>query len=170
MMIYDNKKIRRQDRLLEEDRAREILRSAEYGILSLADSDDTVYGIPINFVWDGQTSLYIHCAPEGRKLRCMESHPQVSFCVVGRVNLLPSKFTTEYESIVLTGEAHTDLSDDERLHALTLLLGKLSPDDLDNGLKYAEKSFHRVKIVRIDITAWSGKSKRMHGNPSYMND
>lgn len=161
-MRYDNSRVRRQDRLLEEARAIELLRTAEYGTLSLIDEDGLPYGIPVNYVWDGKDSLYIHCAPEGKKLRAIAAHPEVSFCIVGDVNLLPSKFTTEYESIVLKGTAHIGLSPEERMRALVLLVEKLSPDDVEIGKKYAEKSFHRTEIIRLDITEFSGKTKRMH--------
>ena len=102
MMAFDNSNVRRQDRLLDEERAVALLRTAEWGVLSMCDTDGAPYGLPLNYVWDGASSLYIHCAPEGRKLRCLEHEQRVSFCIVGNVNLLPSKFTTEYESIVLT--------------------------------------------------------------------
>ena len=75
------------------------------------------------------------------------------------VNLLPSKFTTEYESVILRGTAHIDLSEEERRHALHLLLEKLSPNDMELGKVYVEKSFHRTEIIRIDITEYSGKRK-----------
>ncbi len=158
-MTFDNSDVRRQDRLLDEEQAAALLRRAEWGVLSMCDAGGTPYGIPVNYVWDGDSALYIHCAPEGRKLRCLDQEPKVSFCIVGNVNLLPSKFTTEYESIVLTGVAVRHLDEQERRHALELLLDKLSPDDKQVGMKYAEGSFHRVEIIRIDITSWSGKRK-----------
>lgn len=160
-MKYDNSAVRRQDRLMEEDRALDLLRTAEYGTLSMIDEEGRPYGIPVNYVWDGKASIYIHCAPEGRKLRAISAHPEVSFSIVGRVNLLPSKFTTEYESLVLRGTAHLGLPEEERMHALVLLLEKLSPDDMEIGKKYAEKSFFRTEIIRIDISLFSGKTKRM---------
>ena len=158
-MKYDNSVVRRQDRLLDEERARALLRSAEWGVLSMCDEDGAPYGLPVNFVWDGASSLYLHCAPDGRKLRCLSHEPRVSFTIVGRVHLLPAKFTTEYESVILTGAASHQLGDDEKRHALELLLDKLSPNDKEVGMKYAAASFHRVKIIRLDIVHWSGKRK-----------
>lgn len=160
-MVYDNSKVRRQDRLLDESRAIELLCTAEYGTLSMIDQEGCPYGIPVNFVWDGKDSLYIHCAPEGRKLRAIAVHPEVSFSIVGDVNLLPSKFTTEYESIVLKGTAHIGLPPEERMRALVLLVEKLSPNDVEIGKKYAEESFYRTEIIRMDITEYSGKTKRV---------
>lgn len=160
-MKFDNRVVRRQDRLLEQERATALLRTAEWGVLSMRDEDGAPYGIPINYVWDGEASLYLHCAPDGRKLRCLDHEPRVSFTIVGRVNLLPAKFTTEYESIVLTATATRHLPDDEKRHALELLLDKLSPNDKEVGMKYATASFHRVEIIRLDIERWSGKRKQV---------
>ncbi len=160
-MRYANEKIRRQDRLLEETNARMLLQSCEYGVLSMRDEDVGAYGIPLSFVWDGGSAIYIHCAPVGRKLRCIATYPTVSFCVVGKTNVLPDKFTTEYESVIATCNASTGLSDDEKMNALRLLLRKYSPSDQIVGQQYAEKSFHRTEIIRLDILDFSGKCKRV---------
>ena len=159
-MNYDNSHVRRQDRLLDEARARELLATAEYGVISMVDLDAKPYGVPVNFVFDVDC-IYIHCATEGRKLDILEIHEEVSFCIVGRVNLLPSKFTTEYESVILTGEATIITDDEERMHALELLLEKYSPNDVKVGMKYAQSSFSRTEIIRIDIDTFSGKQKRV---------
>ena len=149
-MKYVNNRVRRQDRLMDEQRALELLRDGEYGVLSMV-ADDAGYGIPVNFVWDGDHSVYIHCAPEGRKLQAIEKNPKVSLCIIGNVNLLPRNFTTEYESAIFFGEARIHLSDD-----------KLSADFKEIGDKYAHKSFHRVEIIRIDFNEFSGKRKKVH--------
>lgn len=158
---YTNEGVRRQDRLLAEAEAFRLLEHGEYGVLSMVTPDGTAYGVPVNYVWDGQCALYVHCAPEGKKLRCLSIRSRVSFCIIGHTHVLPDKFTTEYESIVLVGEARIGLQPDERKHALELLLRKYSPDDLTVGLKYAGKSFPRTEIIRLDIVEMSGKSKRM---------
>ena len=67
-MRYDNSKVRRQDRLMDEKRAIELLKSNEYGILSMISETGEAYGVPINYVWDGGESIYNHCAQEGKKL------------------------------------------------------------------------------------------------------
>ena len=159
-MDFDNSDVRRQDRLLGEERACEILRQGEYGVLSMqAESGRGAYGIPVSFAWDGENAIYMHCAPQGRKLRCIDACAEVSFCVVGRTKVIPAGFTTAYESIVVRGRAERGLGDDERLKALALLLDKYCPDDKETGLQYARKSFARAEIIRLDILSASGKSK-----------
>ena len=87
-MIYDNTMVRRQDRLLDEPRAWELLQKGEYGLLSLVDLQGNPYGIPINYVWDGHDHIYLHCAPEGKKLNSIKLHREASFCVVGRTHVV----------------------------------------------------------------------------------
>jgi nitroimidazol reductase NimA-like FMN-containing flavoprotein (pyridoxamine 5'-phosphate oxidase superfamily) len=161
-MIYLNDKVSRQDRVLEEKRALELLFQAEYGVLSMVDEKNQPYGIPINFVFDGKDAIYFHCALQGKKLISIDSCQTVSFCVVGNTRVIQNRFTTEYESIVLECTAKRNLSSSEKMKALELILDKYCPDHKDTGLKYAEKSFDRTEIVRLDIKIWSGKCKKMN--------
>lgn len=158
-MNFVNKPVRRQDRLLDENAARLLLQDGEYGVLSMQSENGGGYGIPVNYVWDGNHAVYIHCAPEGRKLGCIATCNRVSFCVVGDTKVVPDKFTTSYESIVLDCLAYTGLACEERMKALELLLDKYSPEDKADGMKYAEKSFHRTDVIRLDILECSGKTK-----------
>ena len=75
--LYDNASVRRRDRLLSAEEAAGVLRRGEYGFLAMQDAGDGAYGVPISYVWDGGSCIYLHCAPEGRKLRCLElgAHP-----------------------------------------------------------------------------------------------
>ena len=163
-MEYNNNDIRRQDRLFSEEEARELLRNGEYGVLSMVDGngDEAVaYGVPVSYVWDGDDALYVHCAKEGRKLRCLSGNARVSFCVVGQTRVIPDKFTTAYQSIVLECRAATGLADDERRKALRMILDKYSREYAEIGSKYAERSFPRTEIIRLTVIKWSGKSKRV---------
>lgn len=160
-MKYINANVRRQDRLLDEPSARWLLKNGEYGILGMINETGGVYSVPVSYVWDGENSLYFHCAVEGRKLRCLDSNNSVSFCVVGRTKVIAEKFTTEYESIVLECKAFRNLSEDEKMKAFRLILEKYTPEEIDKGMQYAKDAFSKTEIVRLDIADWSGKCKRL---------
>jgi len=159
-MDYNNQSVRRQDRLLPKAEASELLNHGEYGILSMVSENNTGYGIPLSYAIE-EDKLYFHCAPEGEKLRALALNNQVSFCIVGNTKVISHQFTTAYESVIVKGTMTTDLSIEERMHALELILDKYSPNDKVVGLKYAEKSFHRTAILRMDITSVSGKRKAL---------
>lgn len=158
---FDNAEVRRRDRLLDEESARGLLRRGEYGVLSMVGDDGGGYGVPLSYVWDGAGRIYVHCAPEGRKLRCVDRVPEVSFCVVGATKVAPAKFTTAYESVVVRARAVRALPEEERWRALRLLLGKYAPEECETGLIYARRSFARTEILRLEILAVSGKCKRV---------
>ena len=160
MMTYDTSNIRRQDRLLPEEKAYDLLKKGEYGTLSMVSEEGTGYGIPINFVYDeGQDCIYFHCAMEGKKLRCLEKNNRVSFCTIGKTSVISNQFTTAYESVMVNGTMDIHLSDPERRHGLSFLLDKYCPNDKVIGLKYIEKSFHRTNVIRLNISSCSGKNK-----------
>ena len=47
------------------------------------------------------------------------------------------------------------------MSALSLLLSKYCPNDKMVGMQYAEKSFFRTEIIRLDIEEVSAKSKAL---------
>ena len=156
-MNYDNSKVRRQDRLLDIENALALLSNVEYGFLAFGNETGG-YGIPINFVFSTE-SIYFHCAPEGEKLRYLDKN--VCFCVVGTTTVQSSKFTTEYESVLVFGKIQVVEDDVERMKVLELLIDKYSAEHKEVGLEYAKKSFNRTKILRLNIERVSGKCKKM---------
>ena len=151
-------KMRRSDRQLTDYEARSILHTGEYGVLSTCSAKGIPYGTPVNYVYNDEV-IYFHCAPEGEKLKALAANNRVSFCVIGKTRVIPDQFTTAYESVLVNGTVALDLSDSEKLHALELILDKYSPDDKAVGMKYAEKSFQRTCVMRLDIASVSGKCK-----------
>ncbi len=89
------KEIRRKDRATDNEAALALLNDGEYGVLSTVDQDNQPYGTPVNYaVVDN--SIFIHSATEGCKLENIRSNSNVSFCVVGKTELLPEQFSTRY--------------------------------------------------------------------------
>ena len=50
------------------------------------------------------------------------------------------------------------------MQCMHLLIDKLSPDIKELGDKYAHMSFHRVEIIRVDFSEFSGKRKKVHSS------
>ena len=151
--------IRRKDRTLDNERTLHLLKTGEYGFLAICGINGYGYGIPMNYVFEDKC-IYFHCAAEGFKIESIRQNNHVSFCVAGRTQLLPQQFSTAYESALVFGRIMYDLPDDERYKALNLLVNKYSPDFTNISHTYINKSFHRTKILRLDIEHISGKSKK----------
>jgi uncharacterized protein len=153
-----NKPIRRADRALSQEQAMEILQKGEYGILSTVSSDGQPYGVPVSYSYTDNL-LYFHCAVEGHKLENLVANNQVSFCVVGKTEILPDKFATRYESAIIFGRAF-ELTGDQKRTGLIELLKKYSPDFMEKGLKYIESDVEKTRVFKIEIEALSGKARR----------
>lgn len=126
--------VRRKDREIPNQEAIVILNAGEYGVLSTVGKDGLPYGIPLSYAFR-DNAIYFHCAITGQMLDNIAQNAAVSFCVVGRTNVLPDKFGTEYESVVAFGTA-SEISGEERHMALVLLLRKYCSEYMQEGLKY----------------------------------
>ena len=156
--------IRRQDRLLDDAGQERLLDEGEYGFLAMSTNAGG-YGVPISFVRektkDGREAdrIYFHCALAGRKIAALEKDNRVSFCVVGRTQVLPAQFSTAYESVMVFGRVAMRLSEEERRAALRLLVKKYCPGVEAEGEAYAEKLFQRTRVLRLDIERRMGKRR-----------
>ncbi|WP_085833700.1 pyridoxamine 5'-phosphate oxidase family protein [Clostridium merdae] len=149
--------VRRKDRILPEEKVEKLLKEGEYGVLSTI-GEEYPYGVPISYVYDG-SSIYIHCATVGTKLENLLKNAKVSFCVVGKTQVLPGDFTTNYESIVLFGIAQ-EVFEEEKQKALELLLEKYSSEFIPKGLDYIEKAQSRVRVIKITPNYITGKGRK----------
>ena len=91
----------------------------------------------------------------------IRENDRVSFCVVDRTRVIPRQFSTAYESVHLFGRIVVVGADEERLHALRLLIRKYSPEYAEIGEKYIAASFRRTVVLRFDIEHLAGKCKRI---------
>lgn len=147
--------MRRKDREIEADDAINLLIKCEYGFLSTIGNDGQPYGVPLNYVYK-DNCIYFHSALVGHKIENIEQNPKVSFCAVGNTNVLPSKFGTEYESVVAFGVA-SEAQGTERYNALLWLLEKYSAEFIEEGKNYIEQKDKATKVIKIEIADITGK-------------
>ncbi|MFT4106403.1 MAG: pyridoxamine 5'-phosphate oxidase family protein [Lacrimispora sp.] len=152
------REIRRKDRELPMEESLEILKNGEYGVLSTSDQEGQAYGIPLSYVYKDD-AIYFHGAKEGHKLDNISSNPKVSFCVVGKTCVVPERFSTNYESVIAFGEID-EVKEEEKQAALMELIFKYSPDFVEGGKLYVEKSGSRAHLFKMNVTHISGKSRK----------
>ena len=149
------RKIRKKDRQIGTGEAINLLIKCEYGVLSTIGNDGQPYGVPLNYAYK-DNCIYFHCARVGHKIDNIENNPKVSFCAIGDTNVLPSKFGTEYESVIIFGIA-SEIQGIERYNALLYILEKYSPEFIEEGKKYIEQKDKATKVIKIEIEHISGK-------------
>lgn len=149
--------MRRQDREIDEVEARNILSVGQYGVLSTVGSDGIPYGVPVSYAYrDGE--IYIHSAPEGRKVENLFSGAHVSFCVVGATQVQPEMFSTLYESAIAACEVH-ELAGEAKLSALAWLIAKYSPGFHREGAEYIDSRKDDTRVFALRISHLTGKRR-----------
>ena len=104
-----------------------MLRSKDFGVLSVCGDDGYPYGVPINYVYD-EGKIYFHStSAESHKIDAIRKNEKVSFTIVTEYELIPEKLDTMYTSVVVFGRARVINSKEETKEALRLLLAGLSP-------------------------------------------
>ena len=154
--------MRRKDREIKDaGEVLEILRKEN--LLSLAMCDGEMpYVVPLHYgLHEGEDGpvLYLHCAHEGRKLDLLARNPKVCFSIVGEQRFVAAEqacgYGTLYESAVGEGMARVIFEHEEKALALTCLMQKVT----DRQFVFDERMTGSVAVLRIDVTALSGKRR-----------
>ena len=151
------KSMRRVDRQMTEAEAKELLERGEFGILATVDSTGQPYGVPLNYVYFND-AVYFHCALIGKKLNDIAANPQVCFTVVGNTQVLPDKFATNYESVMVFGAAAI-VEAAEKEAALEAIIQKYSAAFIEAGRAYIEKFRAATHVVKISAAHITGKRR-----------
>lgn len=149
------RKMRRHDRQVASDEAFKILKEAEYAVLSTIGEDGYPYGIAASFAAT-EDAVYIHSARTGHKLDNIAFSDKVSVMAVKSTNLIPSDFTTNFESAVAFGTASI-IEGDEKIMALRLLVDKYSPGFEESGDRYIASDQHKTAMIKVTIEKLTGK-------------
>lgn len=148
-------KMRRSDRLADEETAKQILLRGEYGVLSTVGEDGFSYGVPINYVFSGD-KIFFHCAKDaGHKQENISHNSKVCFTVVCDAEVVSQKFTSKYKSAIVFGNIKKAVSGKE--FALEELIKKYSPDFISEGKSEIRKAINAVDIYEITILKLSAK-------------
>ena len=83
----------------------------------------------------------------------------VSFTLVAYERLLASKFDTEYDSVIVFGQAE-EIFGEEKIQALELIIRKYSSEFLEAGREYIRSAGDRTSLIRLKIEHVTGKRGR----------
>ncbi len=152
------REIRRNKRQLSEEDAIKIIKSGEYGVLATIGADGYPYAVPVNYVYfNGR--IYFHCARSGHKIENIEFNSNVSFCVVNNCDIIPAKFTTKFNSVILFGKAR-EVRNWEKEEGLVALVNRFSPEHSNEGAKEIKSAWDQTKVIAIEIEYMTGKGRK----------
>lgn len=66
----------------------------------------------------------------GTKIDNIKNNPNVSLFILGNQKIIPDRYITHYESVVVTGKASIILDEDEIRKKLILLCERLAPNEM----------------------------------------
>ena len=149
--------MRRSDRQLNLTETKRLLANGEYGVLSTVGDDNIPYGVPLSYAYD-EDRIYFHCAKDvGHKYENICHNSKVCFTVVGKTQILPEQFSTNYESAIVFGTVKP--ATDKR-KGLLLLVEKYSPAFKEKGHSYIEQDIDTVGVYEINIEHMTGKGRK----------
>lgn len=152
------KEIRREERKMDQEATLQLLKSGDYGVLSMAANNDYAYGVPLSYVYING-AIYFHCATEGQKLEILGRNNKVSFCVVGQTKPLPEQFSMRYQSVIVFGKIE-EVEVEEKRKSLIAFLKKYASGNMEKGMIYLEKNQDRTKVLKLTIDHLSGKNRK----------
>ncbi len=132
--------------------------------IGLVDGDEP-YVVPMNYGYtmaeDGTLSLYLHGAPQGRKLDLMRKNPKVFLEMECDVQPFEGdvacKYGTSYKSLMGRGRAVILEDPQEKMRALSLFMKTQTGGDFE----FNERLVSVVSLIRIDVAEYTAKCRPM---------
>lgn len=151
--------MRRKDRELTGEEARNIVENGIYGILSTIGEDGYPYGVPVNYVYDrDKEAIYIHGTREvSHRGANIAFSSKACFTVINRAEILADKFTTRYQSAIMFGEIHA-IQDNRKV--LEAFIEKYSHDFKEEGIAYVERAHAQTSVYEFTIESITGKARK----------
>ena len=151
--------MRRKGREMPEEFAWEVADKCEWAVLGMVDPSGMPYCVPVSIARDGK-SVYFHSAKGGFKIECLENQAQVCISCVGDTFRTPDKFTTEFESAILRGQAVEVTDEQEKIHGLRLLCERHTPTNMENFDNAITRSLSRTGVWKVEVREITGKRKK----------
>lgn len=150
--------MRRSDRQRDKEFALAVIDACEYGVCAFDAPQGQPYCLPLSMVRVGD-ELYFHCALEGLKLDLLRRSGRVCVSFVGRNIAAKDKFTTYFQSAVVTGQAREITDPKEKIEALRALCQKLTPSNMEKFDRAIAKSLAVTGVWAIHMEEIQGKEK-----------
>ena len=155
--------MRRTDREVTDNRQiQSIIEQAKVVHIGMIDNDRP-YVVPMQYGFvfaDGQLTLYVHCAKEGRKLNIIKKNPRVFIELETEAAIIsggdiPCKYGSEYASVMGDGTVVVVEDVAEKIFGLQLLMKTQTSRDFEITAQMAPS----VTVLRIDVPCVTAKSR-----------
>lgn len=144
---------------LPEGRIADLLQTETVGRLATVGAGGYPYVTPVHFVFvDGK--IYIHGLGVGEKLNNIKQNPLVGFEVERMLSIIhdddkPCDTNTEYESVVIRGDAAPVEDAGRKTAVLDAIVSKYTPQHI--GAVYPPNMLKMTGVIEITIRSCTGK-------------
>jgi hypothetical protein len=150
--------MRRKDReITDRVEIDDIIRRCRVCRIAMVD-DGEPYVIPMSFGYDGE-SVYLHSAPEGRKLEVLRKSPRicVEFDILNEVRGSDQacEWGMAYESVIAMGAVEILEDAEEKRQGLDCVMAQYTEGDWD----FPDDAISRTVVIRVRIDSISGKAR-----------
>lgn len=149
--------MRRKEKAITDKKFLEaILREAQVCRLGLTDGDEA-YIVPVNYAYH-EGVIWIHSAPEGRKMELLRHDGKVTFEIEGDSSVVrdavPCRWTTRYRSVM--GRGNVTIHDDEatKREGMNLILQKYG---FTGRPRYGKKDLEGMVVLKLKVEKLTGK-------------
>jgi nitroimidazol reductase NimA-like FMN-containing flavoprotein (pyridoxamine 5'-phosphate oxidase superfamily) len=155
--------MRRQDRLISDDREiSEILEKGKYAVIAMCSGDEP-YIVTLSYGYDAQNkALYMHSGPNGQKIDMLKKNPNVCATVIDDLGYIMDECGHGYRSVVMEGKITFIEKLEDKVHGMEVILNHLEENPSivsERSLKNPE-IYRGIAILRLDIQAVTGKKGR----------
>jgi nitroimidazol reductase NimA-like FMN-containing flavoprotein (pyridoxamine 5'-phosphate oxidase superfamily) len=147
---------RKEKEITDEPEIIDILSSETICRLAIAENN-IPYIFPVNYGYRNG-ALYIHSAPEGRKISIIEKNDMVCFEIESGVRMISADsacdFSMAYRSVIGYGKASFLHDSGLKMEALNIIMKQQTGS---KGWSFSEKSLEKTAVIKVEIESMSGK-------------
>ena len=163
--------MRRVDRSKDDDWIKAFLKRGDFGVMA-SSQEGQPFTNTRQYVYDeSANAIYMHGAKTGRTPAIIETNNRVCFSVSQMGRLIPAdeavEVGVEFAGVMLFGRVSIVEDQAEAQYALQLLMDKYFPHlkPVEDYRPIEPKDMKITAVFRIDINSWSGKQKKVEGDP-----
>ena len=134
----------------------EILKESAICRIAMIDNDKP-YILPFNYGYK-DNCIYIHSAPEGKKIELLKKNSKVCFEIEQVAKIMKHdkacKWATIYRSVIGYGEVEIITEYNQKRQGLDIIMSHYNAHELTN---YEEKQIESIIILKLKISQLTGK-------------
>lgn len=160
--------MRRKDRILTLEEAKEVIRHTPHAVLATVDASGQPYGVPISPALVGDELVFHGTAADGRKWENLRQNPKVTVTFVGRGETasdeLPGEFSVNFASAIVSGVASKVTDEAEKEKLAKAIAMRQVPQAGKEGIDHYYKAFGKgIQVWKIKINSITGKARNKQG-------